>query len=157
MKVKQCPVCEMQVSSNQYSSQHHGIDYWFCSTQCQQSFLARPRLYLKPTRKVMLKSRVFHVVKPLSAAEQQSVRTMLLGLMGVRAVEIQGIHIKVTYNLLETCARLLVQTLKDAGVALRTSWLDKWKWSWVYDMEENALNNLAEPEGACCNKPPTKR
>jgi len=155
--MKQCPVCAMQVSSNQYASQHHGIDYWFCSTQCQQSFLARPRLYLKPIRKVMLKSRVFRVAKHLSEAQQQSVRTMLLGLMGVRAVEIQPSRIKVSYNLLETCARLLVQALEDEAVPLRVSWLDKWKWSWVYDMEENALNNLAEPEGACCNKPPTKR
>jgi len=148
----------MQVSSNQYCSQHHGIDYWFCSTQCQQSFLARPRLYLNPIKKVMLKRRVFHVAKRLSEAQQQRVCTMLLGLMGVRAVEIQSLRIKVTYNLLETCARLLVQALEDEeAVLLRVSWLDKWKWSWVYDMEENALNNLAEPEGACCNKPPTKR
>ncbi|WP_038247219.1 YHS domain-containing protein [Ghiorsea bivora] len=155
--MKQCPVCEMQVSSNQYFSQHHGIDYWFCSTQCQQRFLARPRLYLKPIRKVMLKSRVFRVAKRLSEAEQQRVRTILLGLMGVRAVEIRSSRIKVTYNLLETCARLLVQALEREAVPLRASWLDKWKWDWVYDMEENALNNLAEPEGACCNKPPAKR
>lgn len=42
------PVCGMRVDSDKVSSTHEGMRHVFCSTQCQQKFVANPSAYLKP-------------------------------------------------------------------------------------------------------------
>ncbi|MDQ7002369.1 MAG: YHS domain-containing protein, partial [Ghiorsea sp.] len=100
MTMKTCPVCNMQVNAKPYVSQHHGIDYWFCSTPCQQTFLARPRLYLRPVKKVLLKTRVFRLQADIPEAQQEEVQQKLMRWMGVRSVSFKHKRVIITYNLL---------------------------------------------------------
>jgi len=43
------PVCGMRVEIDKISSMHEGMRHVFCSTHCQQKFVANPAAYLKPT------------------------------------------------------------------------------------------------------------
>ena len=42
------PVCGMHVENDRISTLHDGVRHVFCSTQCQQKFVANPAAYLKP-------------------------------------------------------------------------------------------------------------
>lgn len=42
------PVCGMRVESDKISTVHADVRHVFCSTNCQQKFIANPALYLKP-------------------------------------------------------------------------------------------------------------
>ena len=42
------PVCGMQVDSERISTLHEGTLQVFCSTHCQQKFVANPAAYLQP-------------------------------------------------------------------------------------------------------------
>lgn len=44
-KVKD-PVCHMWVAPHQYAINDQGMDFAFCSQQCQDRFLANPHLYI---------------------------------------------------------------------------------------------------------------
>ncbi len=40
------PVCGMEVESGKNAIEYKGINYAFCSTQCQKQFTAEPEKYL---------------------------------------------------------------------------------------------------------------
>ena len=42
------PVCGMQVDNERISTLHEGTRHVFCSTTCQQKFVANPAAYLHP-------------------------------------------------------------------------------------------------------------
>ena len=42
------PVCGMQVDNERISTIHEGIQQVFCSSTCQQKFIANPAAYLQP-------------------------------------------------------------------------------------------------------------
>lgn len=42
------PVCGMQVENDRIATVHGGARHVFCSTQCQQKFVANPAAYLQP-------------------------------------------------------------------------------------------------------------
>jgi|GEM_PF-4066202 len=44
-KVKD-PVCHMWVAPDQHAINYHGMDFAFCSKQCQDRLLANPHLYI---------------------------------------------------------------------------------------------------------------
>jgi len=156
MKAKDCPVCQMSVSTAEYGLVHHGISYVFCSQQCEQNFIARPRLYLRHRAKEVLKKRVFKLAAIFNAREQLVLNDVMLKLMGIKDISFKQQRCLITYNLLEVTALQIEQQFEEAGVRLGQGWATQLKRGWVHYMEDNALNALAEPDGACCNKPPTK-
>lgn len=47
------PVCKMDLDKNkfQFSWEHEGQKYYFCSLDCKNKFVDNPKLYLTPKRK----------------------------------------------------------------------------------------------------------
>lgn len=159
MRENGCPVCDMDTSDTEFTVEHLGTLYRFCSRQCLDNFVARPTLYTGRTarkhgEKELLKKRTFMLDEILPDADQRTLETAISAMMGIREIEISGNRVSVTYDLCEATARQVEQGLEQAGARLGSGWATRLKRGWVHYIEENELNNLAAGEGPCCNKPP---
>ena len=162
MKANNCPVCGMDASATQITTEYLGISHHFCSQQCLENFTSRPLLYLgiksqKQNGKSLLKRRTFMLDSSIPKSGEDSLKSVLTEMMGVREAQVSGAKVSVTYDLLEATAMQIEQTLEQAGTKLGAGWADQLKRGWVHYTEENALDNLAATDAPCCNKPPTKR
>jgi len=154
-----CPVCAMDVAGDDILAEHLSIHYNFCSEQCRTNFLSRPLLYVgrdaeTAERQEILKCRQFRFDQPLTSAQSEKVSRELGLLMGVKQVDVQGQAIAVTYNLRQCRAKQIEARLSAAGIKLGEGWSDRLRLGWIHYSEENELDHLAEPSGACCNRPP---
>ena len=161
MKIKQCPVCDMDASSSEITAENFGICYHFCSQQCLENFTARPKLYLgkksqKREGKSVIKKRSFLLDTPIPGTDADSLEAALSEMMGIREVQISGAKVSVTYDLLEATAMQIEQVLEKAGAKLGAGWAGRLKRGWVQYTEENELDSLAATDAACCNKPPKR-
>jgi len=157
MKSQECLVCHMSVTTNEFKTIHHGLTYLFCSKQCKQNFDERPRLYLKPPARQVLKSHKFKLKEDLGSERQEEIKSLLLEMMGVQYIDIKQRTLSIQYNLLEVSAVQIEQSLQAANVALDLGWLSQFKRGLIHYSEKNELELLSESEGSCCNKPPAKR
>jgi len=156
-----CPVCGMNAKDSKAHVEHLGIEYYFCTAQCRENFIARPRLYLgkqsaKYTARKIIKRRSFSLDQGVEAEMQMQLIQTMQQVMGVRDANVQGCEIIITYDLLETTAEQIARALADAGFALGSGWAARLKRGWMNYTEKNELDNLTAGESACCNKPPAK-
>jgi len=151
----------MGIGDSTLCTDHLGITYRFCTEQCRDNFLARPKLYIgkkSPMRegRAVIKRRTFTLDQPLAGMHREDLLMALNQLMSVRNVSIEGNRLSIDYNLLEVNAGQIEAVLVKAGVSMGSGWAERLKRGWVHYTEENELDNLASGEAACCNKPPTK-
>lgn len=155
------PVCGMVVgiTASPYSTKWQGLEFHFCSAQCQERFIAAPALYTAPrgVRNIVpiVKRRKLHFVAP----KQEALRAacgMLLGMMGV-ATAIPGPHdLTVEYDLRQATFAQVEAVVAGAGLILRGG-LHRWRRSLWKFIEGNEIENEAHPtSGACCNRPPAR-
>lgn len=159
MNLKHCPVCGMDASESGFTAEHLGITYRFCSQQCVENFNERPRLYVgkgaqKADGKGIIKRRTLALDRPVPDADKDALEAALLGMMGVKAVEISGKVVSVSYDLLEATADQIGRGIEKAGADLGQGWAARLKRGWVSYTEENELENLAAGDAPCCNRPP---
>lgn len=157
MSENRCPVCSMDATDSTLTAEHIGIAYRFCSEQCLENFTAHPRLYvgkgaMKAEGKAVFKQRTFMLDH--RAPDAEALREALLGMMGVKEVEVTGNKVSVTYDLLEATATQIGREIEQAGAGLGTGWAARLKRGWAQYTEENELNNLSEGDAPCCNRPP---
>src|SRR5512143_3758774 len=103
-KVKD-PVCGMRVLPDQNALVYEEMHFAFCSQQCKERFQANPYLYIgvpseqspKQAGQKLLKRRLMHLERPLSAADGQLIREHLLEMMGVRSVDVEEKKLTITY------------------------------------------------------------
>ncbi len=160
-KRKDCPVCGMDASTTKITTEYLDMSYYFCSRQCLENFIAHPKLYLgikslKQEGKRVIKQRSFVLDRPIQASVEDSLKTMLSEMMGVRDVRVTSTKVIVTYDLLEATAEQIETDIAQVGVKLGTGWAGRLKRGWIHYTEENELDNLAVTNTACCNKPPAK-
>lgn len=155
------PVCGMvvNVAASPYSTTWQGIEFHFCSEQCQDRFIAAPALYAAPrgVRNIVpiVKRRKLHFVAP----KQETLRAacgMLLDMMGV-ATAIPGSHdLTVEYDLRQATFAQVEAVVAGAGLVSRGG-LHRWRRSLWKFIESNEIENEAHPtSGACCNRPPAR-
>jgi YHS domain-containing protein len=154
-----CPVCGMDATGSEITAEHVGIVYHFCSGQCLENFTVRPGLYVgkgaqKPGGKTLIKQRTFALECPLADAEADVMKAALLRMMGVRDVDISGVRVAVTYDLLEATAAQIGREIEQAGAKVGKGWAARLKRGWVRYTEETELENLAAGDAPCCNRPP---
>ena len=147
----------MNAVDSEITTAHIGVVYRFCSPQCLENFNTHPRLYVgkgaqKTEGKVVVKRRTFALDRPVPDAE--ALRTVLLRMMGVKEVEISGMKLAVTYDLLEATAAQIEGAIEQAGAGLGQGWAERLKRSWARYTEETELENLAAGDAPCCNRPP---
>ncbi|EAU55192.1 YHS domain-containing protein [Mariprofundus ferrooxydans] len=161
MEEHTCPVCGMDAKDSTVHAEHTGIEYYFCTPQCRENFIARPQLYLgrqsaKSAGREIIKRRSFSLDQVIEGEMQAQLIQTMKQMMGVRDVEVNGRDVAITYDLLEATAEQMERALADAGAALGSGWAARLKRGWVQYTEENELDNLATGDAACCNKPPAK-
>ncbi|MDT8452947.1 MAG: YHS domain-containing protein [Gammaproteobacteria bacterium] len=145
-KVKD-PVCQMLVAPDQYAINYQGVDFAFCSQQCQDRFMANPHLYIgvpgerapKQAGQEVLKRRSLHLETPLSNDEAQQVSQQLLAMMGVYAVDIDAAELTITYDLLQATAEQIEATLQQAGARLGSGWGERLRRAFVHYLEETEV------------------
>jgi len=157
--ITQCPVCGMDATDSTICTEHGGMVYHFCMSQCRENFCARPQLYLgnksaKRTGREMIKRRTFMLDKAMGGMQGEALMMSLNQLMSVQNISVEGNRIAIDYNLLEVNANQIEQALVNAGAAMGSGWAERLKRGWVHYTEENELDNLVAPEAACCNKAP---
>jgi len=147
-KVKD-PVCHMWVAPEQFAINYQGMDFAFCSSQCQERFLANPHLYIgvpgekapKQSGKKVIKRRRMRLETPLSDTDAQQVSEQLLVMMGVYAVDIAEDELTITYDLLQATAGQIEATLQQAGARLGGGWGEQLRRAFVHYLEETEVES----------------
>lgn len=145
-KVKD-PVCQMLVAPDQYAINYQGMDFAFCSQQCQDRFLANPHLYIgvpgepapKQEGQEVVKRRRLRLETPLSDADAQQITEQLLAMMGVYSVAIDADELTITYDLLQGTAEQIEATLQQAGARLGGGWGERLRRAFVHYLEETEV------------------
>jgi len=156
-----CPVCGMDADDSAICAEHLGITYCFCTEQCRENFIARPKLYIGKKMAMsegrsVIKRRQFKLDQAIAGMRREDLLVALNQLMSVRNVSIEGERISIDYNLLEINAEQIEAVLVKAGASMGSGWSERLKRGWVHYTEENELDNLAADDAACCNKAPSK-
>ncbi len=149
------PVCQMLVTQDQHAITYQGMDFAFCSQQCQERFLANPHLYIgfpgeqapKQAGREVIKRRRLSLEAPLPAPVAQQVVEHLLAMMGVYAVDINTDGLTITYDLLQVTAEQIEETLQQMGAALGEGWGEKLRRAFVHYLEETEVANLEVRSG----------
>lgn len=144
------PVCGMQVDAEQYATEYLGMRFAFCSQQCRERFLANPHAYIgvpgeqapKQAGMELVKRRRLRLAEPLSATAERAVTARLRAMMGVRAVEVRGRELRITYDLLQATAVQIEAALGEAGAPLRSRWTDRLQRAVVHYLEETEVENM---------------
>ena len=148
----QDPVCKMDVDKGQLSYSYMGIEYSFCSQQCNDRFSANPHLYIgrpgksspKQNGESIIKRRTLKLDEVISEDDAKKINTELRDMMGIKLVTIDKNIIRITYDLLEATTEQIETTITATGKNLTTGLADKIKRAFVHYLEESELDLLEE-------------
>ena len=149
-KLVKDPVCHMVVSETSFPIEYEGIHYAFCSAQCKDRFQANPHLYIDlhgkkavaQRGKVIIKQRRMILSAPLDSEQSKLVKRALLAMMGVKDVCIEGITIKLQYDLMQMNADQIAEKLELIGTGLGDGWMERLKLIFINYQEECEIGNL---------------
>jgi len=155
------PVCGMviNVAASPYSTMWQGLEFHFCSAQCQERFIATPSLYTAQggarNSVPIVKRRKLQFVAPTQVALRAACGR-LLDMMGVAAAIPGSDDLTVEYDLRQATFAQVEAVVAGAGLILRGG-LHRWRRSLWKFIEGNEIENEAHPSsGACCNRPPAR-
>lgn len=144
------PVCGMEVDAHAFDTVYLGINYAFCSRQCQERFVANPHLYVgvpgekapKQRDMAVIKQRRFRLDRPLSAAGANLLGEELRSMMGIKAVDLHGDTVSITYDLIQATAEQLEAKMVEVGVKLGEGWAERLRRGFVHYLEECEVGSL---------------
>ncbi|QDX80961.1 hypothetical protein B9N43_06690 [Denitratisoma sp. DHT3] len=155
------PVCGMVVgvAASPYSTTWQGLEFHFCSAQCQERFIATPALYTVPRGVQNIVPIVRRHRLRFVAPTREALRVAcgkLLSMMGVAAATPDLDGITVEYDLRQATLAQIEGVVAEAGLILRGG-LHRWRRNLWKFIEGNEIENEAHPmSGACCNRPPAR-
>ncbi|HEB62977.1 MAG TPA: YHS domain-containing protein [Gammaproteobacteria bacterium] len=152
-----CPVCGMKSKAEVLLVEYHKMNFYFCSEQCRETFIAHPAIYsARGKRKPgeILKQRTIHLKEPLNDEVAELLIPYLNEMMGVKAVVVEGNKVIISYDLLQVTEMQIEKALVEVGLQLGGGWLQRLCRGWVHNSEEIEQDNRAAPPAPCCNKPP---
>lgn len=143
-------VCGMEVDADSFAHDYVGTRYAFCSQQCRDRFITHPHLFVglqgKPAPKQqgrsVLKRRSFELASPLTGHQARTVIEHVGGLMGIQAVEVEGVHIRIVYDLLQVSAAGIEAALAAVGARLGEGWAATLKRGFVHFTEDCEIGHL---------------
>lgn len=144
------PVCGMEVDAHAFETIYIGINFVFCSKQCQERFAANPHLYIgvpgekapKQMGMAVIKQRRFQLDRPLSTAGASLLGEELRSMMGIQAVDIQGDTVTITYDLIQATAEQLEAKMVEVGAKLGEGWAERLRRGFVHYLEECEVGSL---------------
>jgi len=149
------PVCGMWVAPDDHAITYLDMHFAFCSTQCQERFLANPHLYIgrsghkAPAQQghVSLKSRRLKLAEPLPEALAERTRRAIEDLMGIDRIEIDGDTIDMRYDLVQVSEAQIEAALAAVGATLDNRWSERLRRAFVQYLEETEISSLEVPPG----------
>lgn len=146
------PVCKMEVESGKLSFSYQGIEYSFCSQQCQDRFSANPHLYIgqpgKPSTKQhgknIIKCRILKLDENVPADVAKIINSELRKMIGIKEVTIDKNIVRITYDLLEATIEQIETTIEATGEKLTADWTEKFKRAFIHFLEETELDTMEE-------------
>ncbi len=149
----------MNVESDTLTHFFAGMQFVFCSEQCKDRFVAKPHLYIgkpgnpspKQQGRRVIKRRVFKLEHTIPEDIKQGIIQSLDEMMGVKQVDIEGVKIEITYDLLEATAQQIETTLETTGNLLATGWGEKLKRGFIHYLEETEIDSLEHSGGGHCH------
>lgn len=156
MTMSKCPVCSMEVNTNDISLDYQGAYYIFCSIQCLERFQANPHLYIgypgsmapKQKGKEVLKQRTLKLSEPMWPELEDRVINHILSMMGIKDVAIDGDYVRVTYDLLQATEEQIEQEIARSGGVLGQDWAEKLRRAFVHYMEETEVLTMEARPGS---------
>jgi len=147
-----CPVCYMDIKENNITSEFQKMQFFFCSKQCQDRFLANPHLYIGHRGRSSAKQRGEHIIKQRIIKLEQSVpddiakiiSNGLNDMMGIKQVSIKGERISICYDLLEATAKQIENKIELLGEHLKDNWVEHLKLAFIHYTEETEIDNLEQ-------------
>ena len=144
------PVCGMAIDSRAFEAIYLDVHYAFCSRQCQERFTANPYLYIgvpgekapKQMGMAVIKQRRFRLDQPLSATEAKLLGKELRSMMGIRAVDLNGDTLTITYDLIQATAEQLEAKMVEVGVKRGEGWAERLRRGFVHYLEECEVGSL---------------
>ena len=155
-----CPVCGMEAIHDDLWRIHLGVQYYFCSQQCVDRFIAHPGLYCgrpktgpseKQQGRIQIKRHQIVISETISTENITELSKAVSGMMGVKEFNANREAVYVTYDLMEVSLEDIERTIEGVLGKLGSPMVDRIKRGWIHYTEECELENLAHPaeEGGC--------
>jgi len=134
------------------SFSYQGVDHYFCSSQCLQSFKVHPHLFVgdpqhglspKQNKQVVLKQRRIMLKKTISEDLKAVLEKALRSLMGIQEIGFDQQVLFVSYDLLQVSLDTIEKVIEDNASQQNGTMLGKIKRSIIHYSEECELGNLA--------------
>jgi YHS domain-containing protein len=146
------PVCGMVVGEHKVEMTYAGVHYSFCSNQCRERFESNPHLYIgHPGHKApkqkgiqLVKRRCFKLEQSLSILDAKVLAKELSNMMGIRNINIDGMDIDVTYDLMEVTAEQIEDQMVEIGVKLGEEWSQRLRRGFIHLLEETEVSSMEE-------------
>ena len=150
------PVCGMQVTPDQHAITYQKMHFAFCSTQCEERFLANPHLYIgypgnkAPAQegRTVMKHRRLKLEQSLPDELAQQVIASIEEMMGIGHIEIKDDTIDIHYDLLQITEAQIESALAEIGATLGHSWSGRLRCAFVHYFEETEISSLEVLPGA---------
>jgi YHS domain-containing protein len=150
--VEKDPVCGMVVDVHKVEMTYAGVHYAFCSNQCRERFESNPHLYIgHPGHKApkqkgvqVVKRRRFKLERSLSLPDANLLAKELYDMMGIHKIQIDGMNIDVTYDLMEATAEQIEDRMVDIGIKLGEEWTQKLRRGVIHILEETEVSSMEE-------------
>lgn len=150
--VEKDPVCGMVVDEPKVEITYAGAHYAFCSNQCRERFEANPHLYIgypghkAPKQKgvKIVKRRRFKLEQTLSLSDAEVLAKELYDMMGISKIDIDGMDIDVTYDLMEATAEQIEDRMVDIGLKLGGEWSQRLRRGFIHLFEETEVSSMEE-------------
>ena len=150
-KHKKCPVCEMIVFNDVISHSFRGIEFWFCSEQCQIRFKRYSSVFVgDPQHGLSEKQKGTRVIKMhkivlVSAPDRKRLDEIVIALrqlMGVDFVEIENDEVFVIYDLLQVSLEDIEKAILMSYGPIKDTITEKIRRGIIHYNEECELGNL---------------
>ncbi|MFP4561266.1 MAG: hypothetical protein ACLFQ3_08080 [Thiohalorhabdus sp.] len=137
MPATRCPVCAMRPLSHRNELEFRGMYFAFCSPSCQERFLQDPQHFLSrqgaPGRAAgPAKRRRLRLGQQPAPDQAETLRELLEGMMGVRAVGFRGDRLEITYDPGQASLEGLERELLEAGDRLGPGWGERLRRAFVH-------------------------
>jgi len=147
-----CPVCNMDTQENNIHSEFEKLEFFFCSNQCQDRFIANPHLYIghwgrlsaKQRGECILKKRIIKLERTTQNNLAEKITKGLSAMMGVKEVSIEGERISICYDLIETTSLQIESEIEQLGGYLKDDLVERTKLAFIHYREEVEIDNLEQ-------------
>ena len=137
-----CPVCGMRADPGSVTLEYRGMRFALCSEQCRERFQTDPEGFVGPPgqgsgpRPDPARRRRLRLGQRPTPSQAETLRDLLEGMMGVRAVSIRGDRLEITYHPDQASEDRIEGELAEAGERLGPGWPERLRRAFIHYEDE---------------------